>query len=143
MSEWKDAGTKLGNILADRFREIRRDIPAEEITTVAIQSAIQSIELSGFNFTMTTEDGPVEIDVNLIKAVIDKINESHKKKIIELIGSIGEFIKEVQLKEDSKDDAEGRYAGEDEHHVFLCLNGMLMKINKDMATKILTLGALP
>jgi hypothetical protein len=139
MSEWREAGVKLGQILADRFHEIRRDIPSEEITT----AAMQSIALSGFNFTMSTEDGPVEIDVNLIKAVIDKINDSHKKGIMELIGSIGELIKEVPLKENAKADVEGRYAGEDETHIFLCLDGMLMKINKEMATKILTLGVVP
>ena len=139
MSEWREAGVKLGQMLAGRFHEIRRDIPSEEITT----AAMQSIALSGFNFTMTTEDGPVEIDVNLIKAVIDKINESHKKGMMELVESIGEFIKEVPLKENAKEDVESRYAGEDEAHIFLCLDGMLIKINKDMATKILALGVVP
>lgn len=139
MNGWRDAGIKLAQMLADRFYEARLDFPTEEITV----AANQSIALSGLNFMVSTEDGPVEIDVNLIKAVVDKINDSHKKIILEIIGSVGEFIGDVPPKESAKKDEEDRYAGEDEDHVFLRLDGMLMKISKDMATKILALGVVP
>jgi hypothetical protein len=137
MTDWKDAAGKLGNILKDRFHKIRQDIPTDEI----VSAATRSIVFSGVNFTMSTADGPVEIDVNIVKDVIEKINESHKKLIMELANSIGEVVGDTPLGESP--DSDRMFAGEDDSSVFLRVEGMFLKIGKETATKILTLGVVP
>lgn len=136
MNDWRGAGDKLGCILRDRFHQIRRDIPTDEIVSAATDSMV----LSGVNFTMSTDEGPVDIDVNIIKDVIDRINESHKKLILELAGSIGEVVGETPLR---PADLESHFAGEDDSNVFLRVDEMFLKIGKETATKILALGAVP
>ena len=137
MTDWKDAGVKLGNILKDRFHKIRQDIPTDEI----VSAATRSIVSSGVNFTISTVDGPVEIDVNIIKDVIEKINDSHKKLILELANSIGEVVGDTPLRESS--DSDCMFAGENDSSVFLRVDGMFLKIGKETATKILALGVVP
>ena len=142
-SEWRQATQRLGEIFVERFRDIRRDIDADRIVEAAVASVSKSPPALMGTMTVSTQDGPFEFDMSVMAELINQINKGHKERIVELANSIGTVVDEVPLREDVAEDISGRYAGEDEGHVFMVVEGMKIMVEKEVALKILALGTLP
>lgn len=141
--DWRQAVHRLGEIFVERFREIRRDINADRIVEAAVASVSKSPPAPMGTMTVSAQDGPLEIDMSAMVELINQINKGHKERIVELANSIGTVVEEVPLRTDVAEDISGRYAGEDDGHVFMVVEGMKIRIEKEVALKVLALGSLP
>lgn len=141
--DWRRACSSLGKIFADRFHDIRRDIDADKIVEAAVTSVATVMPAPMGAMTVSTQDGPMEVDMSAMVELINQINKSHKERILELANSIGTVVEEVPLRTDIAEDIHGRFVGEDERHVFMVVEGMKIRVEKEVAMKILALGALP
>lgn len=135
--DWNEAVIKLGAIIRQRFDEIRRDIPADELVASAIQS-LSPIRPMGQSVTLSSPDGPVDIDINIMAEVINNINDIHKNKMRDFANSIGVVLSDGLSKVDRAEVL--KEEGDSLHIVVDC---MRMRIEKDMVVKILALGAVP
>lgn len=136
MSDWILASDKLGKILADRFFKARCRVPTDEVFPADKPS------FPRFNFSMDTTEA-VEINMDIISDVVQRIDEYHKKVIRGIINSVGEVVDEFPTRDDVASDLNGRFAGEDDSHVLIRVDCFLVKISKETATKILALGHSP
>jgi hypothetical protein len=120
MTDWTEATERLRTIFAEKVRRIRLDIPADEIA-----------EEAGKAFLAGTpgDDGSWLMEGSGLEALIRRINSGHKDGIVRIANEIGAVV------EDARDE------GED--HIFVRANGLLIKIQKETALKILTLGEIP
>ena len=132
--DWSVATNKVANLFIERVKDIRRDIPAGEIVSRAVESLVSS------SFTVTTTEVPGDIDIGLLSELIGQINQSHRERIESLANSLGEVVGESRLEEGFATDIFGRFAGEEESHVLMRVDGMIIKISKDTALKVLSLG---
>lgn len=119
MTDWTEATERLRTIFAEKVRRIRLDIPADEIA-----------EEAGKAFLAGTpgDDGSWLMEGSGLEALINRINGGHKEGIVRIANEIGAVVEEE---------------GEDEDHIFVRANGLLIKIHKETALKILTLGEIP
>ena len=140
-TDWKDCVDKVAVVIFDRIREIKQDIPVDPIKEEAIKS-LSKVVPSGMGFPLMTEDGEVDIDMSSLVHVIDVINSAHRERVAELLGRIGEVVDDVP---DSvlNSNPDARFAGEDGDSVYLRVNGSTVRINKQDALKIATLGHVP
>jgi hypothetical protein len=122
MTDWKESADKLRAIFVDKARRMRLDIPADEIA-----------EEAGKAFLAGTpgDDGSWLMEGSGLEALIRRINSGHKDGIVRIANEIGAVVEEE------------RGEGEDEAHIFVRTNGLLIKIHKETALKILTLGEIP
>lgn len=137
--EWREATRRLGDLFVNRFKNIRRDVPADDIVAVAVNSVMKAFP----PLTVGADQEPLGIDGSMMKDLIDEINRNHRERILRLANSIGEVVEDIPPRDDIAADIDGRYAGEDESHVFMRVDGFTIKIGKDTAMKILALGAIP
>lgn len=141
--DWWDACNRLGKIFADRFHDIRSDIDPDKIVEAAIASVTAVPPAPMGSMTVSTQDGPLEVDMSVMAELITQINKNHKERIIKLANSIGTVVNENPARTDIAEDIQGRFVGEDENHVFMNVENIVIRIEKDVALKILTLGSLP
>jgi hypothetical protein len=122
MTDWKESADKLRAIFEDKARRIRLDIPADEIA-----------EEAGKAFLAGTpgDDGSWLMEGSGLEALIRRINSGHKDGIVRIANEIGAVV------------IEERGEGEDEENIFVRTNGLLIKIHKETALKILMLGEIP
>lgn len=122
MTDWNDATDRLRTIFADKVRRIRLDIPADEIAEEAGKALLAGTP---------GDDGSWLMDGSGLASLINKINGGHKESIVRVANEIGAVV------EDGSDE------GEDEENVFVRVNDILIRISKETALKILTLGEIP
>lgn len=122
MTDWHEATERLRTIFADKVRRIRLDIPADEIA-----------EEAGKAFLAGTpgDDGSWLMEGSGLEALIRRINSGHKDGIVRIANEIGTVVKEEHVDV------------EDEENIFMGTNGLLIRISKETALKILTLGEIP
>jgi hypothetical protein len=122
MIDWHEATERLRTIFADKVRRIRLDIPADEIA-----------EEAGKAFLAGTpgDDGSWLMEGSGLEALIRRINSGHKDGIVRIANEIGTVVKEEHVNV------------EDEENIFMGTNGLLIRISKETALKILTLGEIP
>jgi len=134
--DWRVVTNKVANLFVERVKDIRRDVPADEIVSRTIESFSKS------SFSVTTEDATGDLDVGHIAALIRQINESHHVRIRLLASSLGEVVGESHLDEVFATDIFG-FAGEEESHVLMRVDGTLIRVGKEAALKVLALGYVP
>lgn len=122
MTDWHEATERLRAIFADKVRRIRLDIPADEIAEEAGKSLLAGV---------ADEDGSLKMDGSGLMALIDRINDGHRENILRIANEIGTVVKEEHVDV------------EDEENIFMGANGLLIRISKETALKILTLGEIP
>lgn len=122
MTDWHDATERLRAIFAEKVRRIRLDIPADEIA-----------EEAGKAFLAGTpaDDGSWLMEGSGLEALIRRINNGHKDGIVRIANEIGTVVEEKHVNV------------EDEENIFMGVNGLLIRIPKETALKILTLGEIP
>jgi hypothetical protein len=122
MTDWVVATERLRAIFVDKARRMRLDIPADEIA-----------EEAGKAFLAGTpgDDGSWLMEGSGLEALIRRINSGHKDGIVRIASEIGAVVEEE------------RGEGEDEENIFVRTNGLLIKIHKETALKILMLGEIP
>lgn len=122
MTDWHEATERLRSIFADKVRRIRLDIPADEIA-----------EEAGKAFLAGTpgDDGSWLMEGSGLEALIRRINSGHKDGIVRIANEIGTVVEEEHVNI------------EDEENIFMGANGLLIRISKETALKILTLGEIP
>ena len=122
MTDWHEATERLRAIFADKVRRIRLEIPADEIA-----------EEAGKAFLAGTpgDDGSWLMEGSGLEALIRRINSGHKDGIVRIANEIGTVVKEEHVNV------------EDEENIFMGTNGLLIRISKETAIKILTLGEIP
>lgn len=135
--DWRVVTNKVANLFVERVKDIRRDVPADEIVSRTIESFSKS------SFSVTTENAIGDIDVGVIAELIRQINESHHVRIGLLANSLGEVVGESQMDDGFATDIFGRFAGEEESHVLMRVDGMLIRVGKEAALKVLALGYVP
>lgn len=120
MTDWTEATERLRTIFEEKVRRIRLDIPADEIA-----------EEAGKAFLAGTpgDDGSWLMEGSGLEALINRINGGHKEGIFKIANEIGAVVEEEGVN--------------DEDHIFLRANGLLIKIHKETALKILALGEIP
>lgn len=142
-ADWRESVRRLGDIFVERFREIRSDFDPDRMVEAAVASVSKSPPAPMGTTTVSMRDGPMEVDMSVMLELINQINKGHKDRIFEIANSIGSVVEEVPLRTDFAEDISGRYAGEDELHVFMVVEGMKIRIEKEVALKVLALGCLP
>lgn len=135
--DWRSATNKLADLFIERVKDIRRDIPAGEIVSCTVESLARS------SFTVTTDEATGDIDMGLLSELIGRINDWHRGRIVSLANSLGEVVGESRLEEGFATDIFGRFAGEEESHVFMRVDGMLIRVCKQVVLKALALGHVP
>lgn len=122
MTDWHEATERLRTIFADKARRIRLDIPADEIA-----------EEAGKAFLAGTpgDDGSWLMEGSGLEALIRRINSGHKDEIVRIANEIGTVVEEEHVNV------------EDEENIFMGTNGLLIRISKETALKILMLGEIP
>jgi hypothetical protein len=125
MTDWAVATERLRAIFVDKARRMRLDIPADEIA-----------EEAGKAFLARTpvDDGSWLMEGSGLEALIRRINSGHKDGIVRIANEIGAVVEEER--------GEGDFV-EDEENIFVRANGLLIKIHKETALKILMLGEIP
>jgi len=122
--DWSVVSDEVKKILSEKFREIRRDISAEEIMEKVAES-LSSFKPSGISMDVSG----VDIDMSMVVDLLQKYNDRHREKILKLANSLGSvFGEEYAL---------------DEDHILIEINDMRIKIKKDIALKISALGFVP
>jgi hypothetical protein len=144
-NDWKECVDKVAMAVFERIGEIKKDIPVDTIRENAIES-LSKIVPSGMGFPLMTPDGEVDIDMTSLVDVVDRINCLHREQISEFLATLGEFVVIHELSEStlkSNPNPDSRFAGEDLDSVYLRYNGSTLKIDKEYALKIATLGYIP
>jgi hypothetical protein len=122
MTDWHEATERLRTIFVEKAHRIRLDIPADEIA-----------EEAGKAFLAGTpgDDGSWLMEGSGLEALIRRINSGHKDEIVRIANEIGTVVEEEHVNV------------EDEENIFMGTNGLLIRISKETALKILTLGEIP
>lgn len=140
-NDWSECVDKVAMILFDRIRQSKQDIPLDSIRERAIES-LSKVVPSGTGFPLMTQEGEVDIDMASLVHVIDTINIAHRERVVDLLGSIGEVVDEVP-KAAANPNPDARFAGEGAESVYLRVNSSTVRIEKETALKIATLGHIP
>ena len=140
-NDWSECVDKVAAVLFDRIRLDKCDIPVDAVRERAIES-LSKVVPSGTGFPLITPEGEVDIDMSSLVHVIDTINTAHRERAVELLGRIGEVVDEVPAAA-ANPNPDARLAGEDGGSVYLRVNGSTVRIGKDTALKIATLGYIP
>lgn len=140
-TDWKKCVDKVASVVFDRIRLDERYIPVDAIRDSAIES-LSKIVPSGTGFPLATPEGEVDIDMSSLVHVIDTINIAHRERVADLLGSIGEVVDEVPAAA-ANSNPDARFAGEDGGSVYVRVNGSTVRIEKETALKIATLGHIP
>lgn len=127
MTDWNSATERLIFIFKKRVKAIRSDIPSSEIAEEAGRTLLDGIP---------DESGSLKMDGSGLMSLINRINRGHKERIIGLAREIGTVL-------DDNDTGQGAFAGENEDSILIRTDGLLVKVGKETALKILTLGEIP
>jgi hypothetical protein len=142
-NDWKECVDKVAMAVFERIREIKRDIPVDSIRDSAIES-LSKVVPSGTGFPLMTPEGEVDIDMTSLVDVVDRINSSQRERVAEFLATLGEFVVIHEMPEQARNpNPDSRFAGEDGDSVYLRYNGSILKIDKEYALKIATLGYVP
>lgn len=128
--DWEAASLRLIAILKERTGEIRRDISSDRI----LESVRGDILASGVGPEF--KDFPEGTQMEMLETLLLGINEDHKKRIRVFVEGVGSIVDGSVLDGDS-------FSGEDESHVFVNFERMRVKLEKDVALKIVALGYVP
>lgn len=141
-TDWKEAAERLARIFVERVKEIRRNVPADEIVARAVATfAAAPSFTSGYgtsNFELTDP-----IDIAPIAKLLEEINESHRNRIRSLANSIGEVVRVHTFPDNIAMDMSGWFAGEEESFLLLQVDDLVIRVSKETATKVLALGFIP
>ena len=141
MSDWSEVAEKLSRILSDRAGEIRRDIPADRIVDAAVEALLSvnaSPEAPGID--INTPTGVVSLPVDGLAAAISEINGMHNAKIKDEMSKMGVVAVEDPEPSDADD---GALVGENGRLLLVRASGMVFSVDKDVALKVVSLGAMP
>jgi hypothetical protein len=137
--DWSLATDKMSSLFVKRVKKITQDIPEDEIVNKVRKSLLNPSE----DTYMFSTDDPKDIDLGLLSEFARHLNASHRDRIRGLAESIGEIVGEEELPTDIATDLGGWFAGEGKSHVLMRVDELLIKVEKDMVIRILTLGELP
>ena len=137
--DWGLATDKMSSLFVRRVKNITQDIPEQEIVNKVRQSLLNPSEET---YAFSTDD-PKDIDLVLLFEFARHLNTNHRDRIRGLAESIGEIVGEEELPTDIAMDMGGCFAGEEESHVLMRVDELLIKVEKEMVTRILALGELP
>lgn len=140
-TDWNECVDKVVAILFDRIRLDERDIPVDAVREKAMES-LSKVVPSGMGFPLMTPEGEVDIDMSSLIHLIDTINIVHRERHARLLRTIGEFVDDVP-EAAANPNPDARFAGEDAGFVYLRVNGSTVRIGKETALKIATLGYIP
>lgn len=127
MDDWIAATERLRLIFSKKARKIRSDIPSNEIAEEATKALFAGI---------TDEEGSLKMDGSGLASLISRINGDHKDRIVRLAQEVGTIL-------NYDDRGSGTFAGEDGDGVLMRTDGLLVRIRKETALKILMLGEIP
>lgn len=154
--EWKHAAFKLKDMFRDRCDAIRSDLDPDRFVACTRDSLV------GASVPESPSDGVGQdpgFRMDLLMALVMQINSDHRARIRSLAGGIGVIMGELDSEHRSLTvDFSGnpvsvemhhdghrafRFLGEDDSSVLVLVENMVVRVDKDMLTKILTLGGLP
>lgn len=124
--EWKPVMEKIGVLFLERCSEIRSEICSSEIMGAAQETLLG----------VPDNLDEMAFDATIMKAVLDGINDRHRVKIGEMAGKMGEVVGNYEKSSDGLD-------REEEDHIIIARSGLIIRIKKEMALKMLALGSLP
>ena len=129
--KWPDIASRIASLLSQRFSEIREEIPVDDIIGAAKHSLPTDYELNLDEYEVANI--PFEAFAELAK----QINGAHRRRIKETIERLGA----IELDYDS--DNSIIFLEEDVASIRMKVEGAVVRINKEMAEKIVVLGRLP
>lgn len=140
-TDWKEATDRLARIFVERVKEIRRDVSEDEFVARAVATFAAAVSASGYGTSTLELTEP--IDIAPIAKLIEEINESHRNRIRSLANSIGEIAGVQTLPENIAMDMSGWFVGEEDSSVLMQVDDLVIRVPKETATKILSLGFMP
>jgi hypothetical protein len=129
--QWPEIASRIASLLSQKFTEIRQEIPVDEILGAAKCSLPTDYELNLDEYEVS--DIPNEAFFELA----NQINGVHRRRIKETIEGLGA----IELEYSS--DKSIVFLEEDVASIRMKVEGSVVRINKDMAEKIVFLGRLP
>ena len=141
MSDWAEVAEKLSRILSDKMRDIRRDITTSILVDAAVEALLSvspSPAMPGVE--VNTPSGAVSLPVEGLAAAISEINGMHNAKIKDEMSKMGVVAVEDPEPSDADD---GALVGEDGRLLLVRASGMVFSVDKDVALKVVSLGAMP
>lgn len=127
--DWNVVASKVGGIFSERCNSVRKNIPVDKLFKGAM--------LTMSNAEISSENPNVALDASILTEIINKINGDHHAEILEIAESMGSVVGK------SDKAAECELMSEEKDHILISAKGLLIKMEKNMAIKIATLGSLP
>ena len=127
---WLDVASRIASLLSQKFTEIREEIPVDEIIGAAKHSLPTEYELNLDDYELANI--PNEAFVELA----NQVNGAHYRLIKETIERLGAIELEYYS------DKSIIFLEEDVASIRMKVEGTVVRINKEMAEKIVVLGRL-
>lgn len=127
MTDWAKSTERMCDIFSKKVRAIRSDIPSSEIAEEAGRTLLSGI---------LDEGGSLKMDGSGLARLIGRINGEHRERIVRLAQEIGTVL-------DYDDRGNGTFVDEDEDSISMRTDGLIIRVGKETALKILTLGEIP
>lgn len=132
--DWEDASLKLIAIMKKKTDEIRSDISSESI----VDATKTDLQNAGFTHeNLSFHDFPDGMQMEMLKALLENINQDHRKKIKTFVENIGDII------EDAWSMNGNSFLAQDEDHILFSFERMKIQVKKELALKILALNYVP
>jgi hypothetical protein len=132
---WKSAAKKIGDLFKERCFLIRSDIDADEILKASRETLSAPAQYCGAD-----QSSSFSLNASILKETLDGINARHREKILVTAKGFGEVVRQY---DQGVEQISSELVEEEKDHILVGANGILMRIEKEMALKILTLGSLP
>lgn len=137
MSDWRSVAEKLSLIMSNKAYEIRREVPTDKIVDAAMQ-ALVSAASAGPTIPINVPGGVANLPVEGLAAAISEINEMQTLMIRQEMSNLG-----IESVEEDCSSGDSGLVREEGSRLLVRSAGMTFSVDKEVALKVVSLGALP